>query len=389
MASEKKPKDPTPDPVQTVSISARAHLECTAGPEKGQRLRVAPNVTLIGRDAACDVILSETAISRQHVRIERRPDRWLLRNLSANGTLLNKKPVDEAALADGDEIRVGAKTRLRFVVEEVALSASGRPQFRRRAAPKEDEAAEPDKPAAEGEEPTKPSLFKRRKNLFIGLGIYLALILIVAVALALRGGGLTGGSSEIPVLLENDVVIPGPGQRPLRILHEVPEGIRCEDATGQPVLVAAEKFASGEAKRIPGIRSALDIKFNFEANPTLAEQGKKEAIELYRVRYLPGRASALYSAVRKFQQALGYSGGRGYFETPAEDKIYQDALKELIDIIKRDYSQAVLADKRDDYRAAWDGYQNLLRLVPDRENPIYRNVAVRADRLKRLHEDLK
>jgi hypothetical protein len=27
--------------------------------------------------------------------------------------------------------------------------------------------------------------------------------------------------------------------------------------------------------------------------------------------------------------------------------------------------------------------------VPDRENPIYRNVAVRADQLKRLHEDLK
>ena len=162
--------------------------------------------------------------------------------------------------------------------------------------------------------------------------------------------------AEIPMLLEDDAVVPGAG---------------------------------GEAKKIPGIRSALDVKFNFEANPTLAEQAKKEAIEQYRTRNLPGHTSDLYSAVRKFQQALGYSGGYGYFENPAEDKIYQDALKELIDVVKRDYSQAVLADKRDDYRAAWDGYQNLLRLVPDRENPIYKNVAVRADRLKHLHEDLK
>jgi len=320
---------------------------------------VAPNVTLIGRDAACDVVLSETAVSRQHVRIERRPDRWLLRNLSANGTLLNKKPVDEAVLADGDEIRIGAKTRLRFVVEEVALSASGRPQFRRRAAPKEDEAPEPEKKtAADAEEQPKPSLFKRRKRLFVGLAIYLAgfLVLLVLGLIYFSGGGLIGGSSEIPVLLEDDVVVSGPG---------------------------------GEARRITGIRNALDVKFNYEVNPILAEQGKKEAIEQYRTRYFPGHASDLYSAVRKFQQALGYSGGRGFFEKPAEDKIFRDALDELIKAVLRDYNQAVLADKGDDYRAAWKGYKHLLDVIPERENPIYKNVALRLDRLKRLHDDLK
>ena len=246
MASEKKPKepDPTPSPVQTVSISARRHLECTAGPEKGQRLRAAPNVTLIGRDAACDVVLSETTVSRQHARIERRPDRWLFRNLSANGTLLNKKPVDEAVLADGDEIRIGAKTRLRFVVEEVALSASGRPQFRRRVAPKKDEVSEPEKPAAEAEEPAKPSLFKRRKRLFIGLAIYLAgfLVLLVVGLIYFSGGGATGGSSEISVLHEDDTVI---------------------------------KMPDGQTLRVPGIRTALDVKFKLRGQSCPGRTGQK------------------------------------------------------------------------------------------------------------------
>ena len=122
-----------PRPVNpVVSTLARARLECIAGPQKGQTLRVAPSVTIIGRDPSCDIVLSETAISRQHCRIDRRADQWVLKNLSANGTLLNKKPVDEAALSDGDEIRLGAKTRLLFVVESVPLSSTGRPQFRRR-----------------------------------------------------------------------------------------------------------------------------------------------------------------------------------------------------------------------------------------------------------------
>ncbi|MCX5673458.1 MAG: FHA domain-containing protein, partial [Planctomycetota bacterium] len=172
----KAPSLPRPvNPV--VSTLARARLECIAGPEKGQTLRVAPNVTMMGRDPSCDVILSETAISRQHCRIDRRADQWVLKNLSANGTLLNKKPVDEAALPDGSEIRLGAKTRLRFVIESVPLSSTGRPQFRRRTGAPEEAAAEEGQPEEVPE--GKPSLFKRRKSLFIGLGIYLGVMLIV------------------------------------------------------------------------------------------------------------------------------------------------------------------------------------------------------------------
>ena len=152
---------PVPRP-RSGSAAARAHLESIAGPEKGQTFRVAPGTTLIGRDPSCDVALSESAVSRQHARIEHRGDQWTLRNLSPNGTRLNKKPIDEAVLSDGDVIRVGAKTRLRFLVETVAVSPTGRPQFRPRTmeAQGEETGGEP-----EGKGEAKPPLFQRHKGL--------------------------------------------------------------------------------------------------------------------------------------------------------------------------------------------------------------------------------
>ena len=128
--------------MSVTTTGARAHLECAAGPEKGQAFRVAPSVTVIGRDPSCDVVLSETAISRQHCRIERTGENWVLRNLSSNGTRIKRKTIDEYVLSDGDEIRIGADTRLEFVVEQVGRTQTGRPQFRPRTAEGESEPSE-------------------------------------------------------------------------------------------------------------------------------------------------------------------------------------------------------------------------------------------------------
>jgi hypothetical protein len=413
MAAEKPanaPKDPpAPRPSSPVSSTAvRAHLECTAGPEKGQTLRLAPGVTVLGRDPPCDVVLSETAISRQHCRIERRADAWTLKNLSSNGTLVNKKPVDEVVLSDGDEIRMGAKTRLKFVVEAVAVSASGRPQFRRRSGAEEEAAAAEAKPeAAEGAE--KQSLFQRRKGLFIGLGIYLAAVLVFAVLFAIKTPPPLGGS-EVPSLGLDDCVIPASGSTPLRIISESPEGTWCEDRLGKPLLVPAADLKAGKATRITGIRKALDVKFLErkdappdyptiyiieDRNSIVAAQYVKRAIELYRVRNLSGQQRALFGAVRLFQQALAYYGGRGYFEDGAVEKMYQDALRELIGerdrpgTIMREYTNAIVLEKSGNYKQANETYKGILLMIPERENPIYWNVARRIDVLKKQHKDLK
>jgi len=390
-----------PRPVNpVVSTLARARLECIAGPEKGQTLRVAPNVTMIGRDPSCDIVLSETAISRQHCRIDRRADHWVLANLSANGTLLNKKPVDEAALPDGSEIRLGAKTRLRFVVESVPLSSTGRPQFRRRTGAPEEAAAEEGQPEEVPE--GKPSLFKRRKSLFIGLGIYLGVMLIVFGYLAIIGIVKPPvRTDEVPTIGLDDTVRPAPGAAPLRIDHEDERGIWAVDARGQTVLVPAADLESGKARRITGIRKSVEVKFLEsknaprgypytieEANPLVGKECEKQALELYRVRNLPGKQTALYGAVRLFQKALAYHGGRGYFDDTHVNKIYRDALQEFVETVNRHYGNAVILEEADKYKQAYATYRHILDILPERENPVYTNAARRADVLRRRHPDL-
>jgi hypothetical protein len=43
---------------------------------------------LLGRDAACDVVLTDPKASRQHARIEKRRDKFFLVDQSSNGTYL-------------------------------------------------------------------------------------------------------------------------------------------------------------------------------------------------------------------------------------------------------------------------------------------------------------
>ena len=413
MAPEKSEKGDAKDqpparPVNPLisSTVARAHLECTAGPEKGKTFRIAPNVTVIGRDASCDIVLSETVVSRQHCRIDRRQDQWVLSNLSANGTILNKKPATEAVLADEDEIRIGAKTRLKFVVESVSLSTGGRPQFRRRTGAPEPEAAEGDeaKEAAEAAEEAQPSLFQRRRNLFVGLGIYLAIVLVggaIGAYWKFVGGGATG-RYEVPILGLVDMVRPAPGAKPLRVNNIVPEGVYVEGELGGHILIPNEDFRSGKAVRTTGIRSAIEVKFLDQKtappgypyaidgpNALRAQEFERQAIEQYRIRDLQGKNRALYNAVRYFQMALAYYGGRGYFENSSVNKVFKDSVDELVAKVDREYRNAVVLEKADSYKQAWAKYEYVLAILPERENPIFENVVRRMNDLKQQHPDLK
>lgn len=63
----------------------------------------------IGRDASCDITLSDTYASQQHARISNRNGSWLIEDLgSTNGTYLNQRKVTvPTPLAPGDSIRIG------------------------------------------------------------------------------------------------------------------------------------------------------------------------------------------------------------------------------------------------------------------------------------------
>lgn len=65
---------------------------------------------VIGRDALADIQLVSPEISRQHCVLEAHEETFRLKDLSRNGTRLNKKPVRETLIKPGDEIAIGSWT---------------------------------------------------------------------------------------------------------------------------------------------------------------------------------------------------------------------------------------------------------------------------------------
>jgi adenylate cyclase len=92
-------------------------LTALAGPEQGQVFRITKPTTVVGRSTACDFVLSDPLVSRQHCQVMLGMGGVNLRDLgSTNGTLLNGVKVTEAPLRNQDIVSLG-NTRLRFAVE--------------------------------------------------------------------------------------------------------------------------------------------------------------------------------------------------------------------------------------------------------------------------------
>ena len=80
----------------------------------GERVTVGDDPLTIGRLAECDVVLTDSSVSRRHAEVRREGSDFVLVDLgSTNGTKVNGAGVKERRLADGDEIAVGS-AKLRF-----------------------------------------------------------------------------------------------------------------------------------------------------------------------------------------------------------------------------------------------------------------------------------
>ena len=90
-------------------------LVVQSGNQQGQVFELARDFATIGRDARCEVMLADTAASRQHCQIRRDPSGWIVQDLgSTNGTFVNGQRISGAQLVrPGDTIGVG-KTLLRL-----------------------------------------------------------------------------------------------------------------------------------------------------------------------------------------------------------------------------------------------------------------------------------
>jgi len=90
------------------------------GEKAGQRWTIQSDIVVIGRGSECDLLLPERQISRQHVRIRRVGDHYVLEDLdSKNGTWINGQPIKgERDLHDSDEISLAMAVRLVFMESE-------------------------------------------------------------------------------------------------------------------------------------------------------------------------------------------------------------------------------------------------------------------------------
>lgn len=85
------------------------------GPNKGEKYRLEGTDILLGRHPESDIFLSDITVSREHARILREEDAYVLYdNGSLNGTYLNRQEIEKAVLNDQDEIQVG-KFKMMFL----------------------------------------------------------------------------------------------------------------------------------------------------------------------------------------------------------------------------------------------------------------------------------
>lgn len=64
---------------------------------------------VVGRNLGCTIPVADMKVSKEHFRLERSGKSWVLRDLgSLNGTWVNHKRVERAALFDGDWIEFGS-----------------------------------------------------------------------------------------------------------------------------------------------------------------------------------------------------------------------------------------------------------------------------------------
>jgi pSer/pThr/pTyr-binding forkhead associated (FHA) protein len=98
-----------------VDIKGAALVVRSGGGRAGETFVPQGDTTTIGRSPDCGIFLDDVTVSRKHAALMERDGRWLIEDQgSLNGTFVNRKRVESAALEDGDEIQIG-KYRLTFL----------------------------------------------------------------------------------------------------------------------------------------------------------------------------------------------------------------------------------------------------------------------------------
>ncbi len=110
-----------PFPIRTLEMAPRkqrssgrpaapiaARLFVAVGPEAGTDLAIGAARILVGRTRTCDLPLSDSQASKEHIAIELQPEGFVLTDLeTSNGTKVNGEKVTRAVLQNMDRIFIG------------------------------------------------------------------------------------------------------------------------------------------------------------------------------------------------------------------------------------------------------------------------------------------
>src|SRR5712691_10687905 len=102
-----------------------ALLVVRRGPNAGSRFLLDSEVTEVGRRPDSDIFLDDVTVSRRHAEFHRQSGRFAVRDVgSLNGTYVNRRRIEEAALNGGDEVQIG-RFRLVFLQGRPSHAESG------------------------------------------------------------------------------------------------------------------------------------------------------------------------------------------------------------------------------------------------------------------------
>jgi two-component system, cell cycle response regulator len=106
------------DKLRQQQTEVQPRLVAIAGPALGKYFDLGEE-TIIGRSSEAQVVIVDDGISRQHAKIEHRGADHVLYDLgSTNGVFVNGKRVQKQVLVDGDRIRCGSTTVLKFSLQD-------------------------------------------------------------------------------------------------------------------------------------------------------------------------------------------------------------------------------------------------------------------------------
>src|SRR5689334_4563892 len=97
-------------------------LLAISGPLKGSEFPLSSGELGIGREPSNAIRLEHSSVSRRHCQLRVQGGQCVILDLdSRNGTFVNRVPVTERELANGDELRVGEYVFL-FLMKEAAVA---------------------------------------------------------------------------------------------------------------------------------------------------------------------------------------------------------------------------------------------------------------------------